>query len=263
MARFVTFASGSSGNCALLSDGETHILLDAGISARSIKNCLAQFSLTPGDLTAVLLTHEHTDHICGVGTLAKYFDIPLYATVGTTGALRQKFPRAAEQVTSFTAGESFSLGGVLVESFRTPHDAAESCGYRIYLESGRSLALATDLGYVPENVLSALYGAETVLLESNHDVEMLRSGPYPYPLKQRILGERGHLSNDLGGETAMTLVESGTETVILGHLSRQNNTPSVALETVTETLRRGGAEPGRDLDLSVAPAMDVSRTYTV
>ena len=261
MAWYRVFASGSSGNCSLVSDGKTNILIDAGISARRIKSCLSELGLTPDELTAILITHEHSDHVCGLQTLEKYYDIPVFASVGTIGALRRKMPDTMEGAYYFTPGQSFYVESVLVSTFRTPHDAAESSGFKLELENGRSMAVATDLGYMPESVLNSIAGAETVLLESNHDIQMLRYGPYPPQLKERILGERGHLSNDISGETAARLVSCGAERVILAHLSRENNTPETAMKTVEEKLRICGMTPGRDVYLEVASPEDMSGEY--
>lgn len=261
MAWFRTLASGSSGNCCLFSEGKTNILIDAGISARRIKRAIGEFGIAPEDITAILLTHEHADHIGGLATLEKYYEIPIYASVGTTGALRMKLPGVVDMVRSFTPGDRLEINGAEISTFRTPHDAAESCGFRIFSESGRSVAVATDLGYVPDSVLRAISGAETVLLESNHDLFMLRYGHYPPYLKERIGGERGHLSNDCCGETAASLVKSGAGTIILGHLSRENNTVSKALGTVGEVLKASGVNPRLDLQLDVAPADEPGAEY--
>ena len=261
MAWFRTLASGSSGNCCLFSEGKTNILIDAGISARRIKRAIGEFGIAPEDITAILLTHEHADHIGGLATLEKYYGIPVYASVGTTGALRMKMPGVVDMVRSFTPGDRLEINGAEISTFRTPHDAAESCGFRVFSESGRSVAVATDLGYVPDSVLRAISGAETVLLESNHDLFMLRYGHYPPYLKDRIGGERGHLSNDCCGETAASLVKSGAGTIILGHLSRENNTVSKALGTVGEVLKASGVNPKLDLQLDVAPADEPGAEY--
>lgn len=253
MTSFRTLASGSSGNCSLFSDGKTNILIDAGISARRIKKAVAEFGMGLEDITAILLTHEHGDHIGGLATLEKYYEIPIYASVGTTGALRAKLPGIISAVNSFTPGEHILLNGVDISTFRTPHDAAESCGFRVFSSRGQSVAVVTDLGYVPDSVVRAVSGAETVLLESNHDLFMLKYGHYPTYLKERIGSERGHLSNDCCGAAAVELVKSGTKNIILGHLSRENNTVSKARNTVAEILKNGDVMAD-DVRLDVAPA---------
>lgn len=261
MAIFCTIASGSSGNCALLSDKNTHILIDAGISMRRIKNALSGFCLTPEELSAIIITHDHSDHISGLEMMVKYYDVPVYATAATGRRLLQSLPRLRGRLNLFEPGGGFELDEVYINSFRTPHDAAESVGYAISVSSGSVLGFATDLGYVPESVMAALSRSKVLVLEANHDVEMLCRGKYPRFLKERILGEYGHLSNDSCGEAAVRLAQSGMEVLVLAHLSRENNTPGLAEIAVKERLSAAGAVVGRDLRLDVAPAFEPGKQY--
>lgn len=248
--RIVTFASGSTGNCSLISDGGANILLDAGISARRTESCLADCGLSPRDLCGVLITHEHSDHISGLPVLTKkYPDLRVYAPSLLCSALRRAVPSLEPSLNYIPVGESFTLGGLSVRAFRTPHDAAFSVGYRF--ESDVSLAFATDTGCVTDEMLTGLTGADIALIESNHDLDMLRDGPYPYPLKRRILSENGHLSNDDCAKLALSLAKSGTKHIIIGHLSRENNRPELALGTVESALC------GLDVRVSVAPMKDI------
>ena len=241
------FASGSSGNCLLLSDGGTHILIDAGISMRRVKSALACAGLTIQDIGGVLITHEHSDHISGLESLVKGRTIPVCAPHTVAARLLGAKPSLQEHLQVIPVGEPFSLGSLRVTAFHTSHDTDESVGYRI--EGEGVYAHATDTGCVTEGMRAGLLGADTVLLESNHDEDMLRYGPYPFYLKKRILSDRGHLSNAACAAFARELAESGTRRIILGHLSRENNTPGKAM---AET---GAALLGTDTELYCAPVL--------
>ncbi len=234
------FASGSSGNCLLVSDGGTHILIDAGISMRRIQTSLARCSLAWQDLTGVLITHEHSDHISGLPMLLKYHPMPVCAPHTVASRLLGQLPQAADLLRIIPVGEAFPLGEMTVMAFHTPHDTDESVGYR--LAGSAVYAHATDTGSVTEELLRGLSGADTVLIEANHDERMLRDGPYPFYLKKRILSARGHLSNGDCALLARTLAEQGTRRIILGHLSRTNNRPELALSAVRAALEGTSAE---------------------
>lgn len=238
--RLTVFASGSSGNCLLLSGGRTNILIDAGISTRRIASMLGECCLTLQDIGGVLITHEHSDHISGLKTLVKRTSCPVYAPRTVASRLRGMLPELDERLEVIPVGEDFSIAGLTVRAFHTPHDTPESVGYRVSCEG--VFAIATDMGCVTDEVRENLRGADTVLIESNHDEEMLRFGPYPPMLKRRILSDHGHLSNENCATLARELAESGTRTIILGHLSRQNNTPSAALRTAEAALAGTGTE---------------------
>lgn len=253
-----TLASGSEGNCLLLSDGITHLLVDAGISARRIKTSLGQLGLSPDDLSAILITHEHSDHICGLRTLCKHHDIPLYASAPTARQLSYRIAGIEPLLRPVTAEEQFTVGTLSVRVFATSHDAACSVDYRIDSRFG-SVGVLTDTGYVTESASAALQGVDLLVLESNHDVEWLRSGPYPYYLKERILSNEGHLSNDTAAVFAVQMANSGTREIVLAHLSKENNTPVRALDTVQLALRADG----HDIPVSVAPRSELSRVYRV
>ena len=228
------FASGSSGNCLLLSDHETHILIDAGISVRRITSDLARAGLTWREIEGVLITHEHSDHILALKTLIRHEKTPIFAPRTVANRLRGMFPGIEEQLVEIPVGPSFSLGRLRIRAFHTPHDTDESVGYRV--EGTGIFALATDMGEVTEEIWNGLSGAHTVLLESNHDVERLRLGPYPASLKLRILSSHGHLSNADCAALARRLAENGTRRLILGHLSRENNSPALALDAAGAAL---------------------------
>lgn len=246
----------------LVSYESTHILIDTGISMRRTVLSLRELGLEPSDLSGILITHEHSDHVKGLINLTKHFAVPVYAAHQTAKALISSTPELCGAISAFDSGGSFGVGSVEVHSFRTPHDTPESVGYRL-CAGNRSFALVTDLGYVPGSVLEAVGGCEAVVLEANHDVEMLKHGKYPPFLKKRILGDRGHLSNEVGAQLAMALVESGTRRLVLAHLSRDNNTPELAFSSVNSHLRCGGAVLGRDFEMSVAPRDAMGIRYSL
>lgn len=262
MLQLHTLASGSSGNALLVSGGGSHILIDAGISCRRITTALKGLGIDPADLSAVLVTHEHSDHVSGIATLVKKLPVKVYASAGTARQLAYRIPFRPEQLMAFGAGAEFDLGPFHCASFSTPHDAADSVGYTVELEGSR-LAVATDLGYVTDTVRRAVLGADTVVVESNHDVDWVNCGPYPYYLKQRILGDRGHLCNEDGALLAAQAVEAGARTVVLAHLSRENNTPARAYDVACRSLSARGIDPERDVRLVVARPDQVSPPLTV
>ena len=260
MVSFTTLASGSSGNAALVSCGSTHILLDAGVSARRITMGLRALGVEPGELRAVLVTHEHHDHVSGLPVLTKKLSVPILATPATCRCLEQKAPGLTSLLRAQEAGTGVQLGELWVQSFPTPHDAAGSVGYSISGDGGR-VVLCTDLGYVTPEVKDAVRGCDLLVCETNHDVEWLRSGPYPYVLKQRVLGDRGHLSNEAGAELAAMAVSAGARTVILAHLSQENNTPARARAAVCRRLEEMGCDPERDIRLTVAPRSELGPLF--
>ena len=249
-----TFASGSEGNALLISGGETHILVDAGISCRRIKQSMAQLGLGLADIAGILITHEHSDHMAGLATLTRQCGAPVYATAATGRQLCYRIAGLEPVLHQVAPGDVFHLGDVKVTVFPTSHDSADSVDYRLD-GCGGSVGVMTDTGYVTDEAAQALAGAALLVLESNHDVDWLKSGPYPYVLKQRILGDRGHLSNDAAARFARQMAEGGTKQFVLAHLSRENNTPQRALETVRQAVAAFGAA------VNVAPRGEVSRAY--
>lgn len=230
-----TLASGSAGNCTLISQGDTHILVDAGISCRRIATALRELGLGLEDLTGICITHEHTDHISGLATLTKKHRVPIYTTGGTGRQLCYRIAFLEDLIHDFQPGAQFSVGGLTVETFPTLHDTAQPCGFA--LSNGeKKAAVVTDLGIVTDAVMKGIQGTDVLVVESNHDVECLKSGPYPYYLKERILGDRGHLSNEAGAALARTAAQAGAHTIILAHLSAENNTPAMARNAAERAL---------------------------
>ena len=245
--RLHVFASGSGGNCLLVEDGDARLLIDAGISRRRVTAALASLGCAMEQIGGVLITHEHSDHISGLESLAKGTQFPVFAPHTVAARLEGALPSLSERLRVIPVGEPFSLGSLRITAFHTSHDTDESVGYRI--EGSGIYAHATDTGCVTEEMRRFLRGADTVLLESNHDEEMLRYGPYPFYLKKRILSARGHLSNANCAAFARELAESGTKQIILAHLSRENNTPRKALECTSLALE------GMNTRLCCAPVL--------
>ena len=262
MLTVTTLASGSSGNAALVSCGRTHILLDAGISTRRITAGLRELGVAPEKLTAILVTHEHHDHISGLPVLTKKVRCPILASPATGRQLCYKVPFVDDLVRGQEPGTGVQVGELWVESFATPHDAAGSVGYTI-TGDGCRMALCTDLGFVTEEVSRTVCGCDLLICETNHDEDWVKSGPYPYYLKQRVLGDRGHLCNEAGAELAARAVQAGARALLLAHLSAENNTPSRARNVVARRLAAMGADPERDLSLAVAPRGETGPTYVL
>ena len=250
--RFSPLFSGSSGNATYVGCDDAHLLIDAGVSGTRVTQELQKVGVDPSALTAILVTHEHADHVKGIGILSRKYDLPIYATEGTWRELYNKIGNIAEKnMRIFTPGEDFFLGSINITPFSTPHDAAEPVMYTFEL-NGAKLAIATDLGCVRDSWLKYVSGAAAVLLESNYDPDMLKAGPYPYDLKKRILSRHGHLSNDDAGEVAVELVKQGARQIILGHLSKENNFPDLAMRSCELILQQAGIIPHTDVRLSIA-----------
>ena len=249
---FAPLASSSSGNALLAVSGQTRLLVDAGISLRRLTAALSAFDIKPEDLTAVLITHEHSDHVSGLPLLAARTSVPIYTSRGTAAALAAKTPALSVRLRAFASGDSFEAASAGVETFSTPHDTPDSVGYILHLDSFRA-AVVTDLGHVPDWLPGRLAGTEAILLESNHDIGLLRAGGYPAFLKRRISGDRGHLSNEHASRAAILCARSGTKHIVLGHLSRENNRPDLAYSTTYDALTAAGVRVGRDVTLEVAP----------
>ncbi len=238
--KLCTLYSGSRGNAAYLECGGVHLLIDAGKSARALKNALAEIGRTPDDIDAILITHEHCDHISVLENPVGLSDIPIHAAGGCAEKLSMHpSPYIQRNLVSHPPFFTLTLGDVTVTSFVTPHDSAGSVGYRIEWQEGEirhSIGYATDVGYLSDEVLTGLSGCEAVVIEANHDVEMLMDGPYPYHLKRRILSRRGHLCNTDCATLAATLAERGTRAFLLAHLSEKNNDPAIAYDEVLSVL---------------------------
>lgn len=234
MFKFCSLFSGSSGNCLLVESDNSKVLIDAGGSAKKIIDALSLVGVVPEDLKAIVVTHEHSDHVKSLGTLSKKFNIPVFANMETWNAMpEQKAKIFAENQKTFTVNKDFEILDLKFSPFNIPHDAANPCGFNIFHDN-QKISIATDLGHITPEVMSHLEKSRFALLESNYDLNVLKCSKYPYALKQRISGPLGHLSNDTSGKVISKLVDSGLKNVLLGHLSKENNFPELAYKTVAE-----------------------------
>ena len=253
--RFASIASGSSGNCIYTGSDHTHLLIDAGISAKKIDQGLRELGLSGSDVSGILITHEHTDHICGLGVLLRKYQIPVYATERTIKRILATSSLGAmprELFCPICPDEPFEIGDLSVDPIRISHDAADPCAYRIDHE-GKVAAVMTDLGEYSEYTVNRLHRLDVLLLEANHDIRMLETGPYPYYLKQRILGARGHLSNESAGHLLCEVLHDDMRHIFLGHLSKENNYPDLAYQSVNVEISLGDCPyKGSDFPITVA-----------
>ncbi len=254
MLRYCSLFSGSSGNCTYVGTADGGLLIDAGVSAKRIENAMREREIEPKSIRAVLVTHEHSDHVAGLRVLCKRYGWPVLASEGTLDALTEGDKVAADHPLYVLEDDrTVSVAGLGVTPFATPHDSRHCLGFCVEGAS-RRLAVATDMGYFPHSVAERLAGCQLVHIESNHDLEMLRCGPYPYSLQCRIRGEGGHLSNGACAAALPDLVRAGAVRLVLAHLSEHNNTPQLALDTAVAALAQAGIEAGRDCLLWVATA---------
>ncbi len=261
MLRAATLASGSSGNCAVVSDGRVHILIDAGISTRRISQGLKGLGIELRHIAGVLITHEHIDHVAALPVLCRQTGAPLYTAEGTAFALCGKWGGLEERFRVFEPGQRFAVQGLEVGAFATSHDCARPVGYWV-TDGRRKMALCTDTGLITPEAREGVRGAHTLIGEFNYDPEMLRKGPYPLHLQDRIRGSRGHLSNEMGAELAAWAAQQGTTRVVLAHLSQENNTPGTALAAAERTLGALGLGSG-DVELISAPRNESTGWFEV
>lgn len=252
MAKIVPLFSSSRGNSYYIKGNDEAILVDAGRNCKQIELSLLQNEIDTRSIKAVFVTHEHTDHCSALKVFAKRYDLPIYASKGTLEALVNggKVDKNARLV---EIQDEVTLGDTLIKRVATSHDATESCGYHITTADGRKCAVVTDTGFLTSDALTALKNSNAVVIESNHDVDMLKRGPYPYILKQRVLSMTGHLSNVDCAKVLPQLVESGVTHFVLSHLSQENNTPRIALDTSVATLNTFGAMRDSDYTIMTAP----------
>ena len=258
----VSIASGSSGNCIYIGSDNTHLLVDAGISNKRIQEGLNDIGLTGSDVTGILVTHEHSDHIKGLGVLSRKYHLPIYGTKETLDEIA-----ACKTLGTFDTGllspiepdVDFQIGDLTLEPFSIHHDAANPVAYRVSHER-TSVAVATDMGHYDQYVIDHLKDLDALLLEANHDVNMLETGPYPYYLKRRILGDHGHLSNENAGRLLNYILNDKLKYVLLGHLSKENNYEALAYETVRFEIDQGDTPyKAKDFPIEVAKRDEMSQ----
>lgn len=257
MALFTTLYSGSSGNCALVRNGDKYLLIDMGKSCRTTLTALKQLDLPVSNCEGILITHEHSDHVAGLDTFLKHHNVPVYGRVETLEMLESRgtLPPAIDAVA--IGGRVEDVGGFGVEAFPTSHDVP-CCGYRIQTPDDHKMALATDLGVLTPVVQQKLAGCDLVALEANYDAFSLHGGPYPYHLKVRIASDRGHLDNRACAAEVLDLIQDGCKKFALCHLSQTNNSPELALTTVYNVLLSAGVQPGRDVLIQAQTRNDLS-----
>ena len=264
--RMCSIASGSSGNCIYIGSGSSHILIDAGISGKRVEAGLKDLDLKGTDVNGILITHEHSDHIRGLGVLARKYEIPIYATPGTAAAIRGMDGLGKIEEGLFVeigADASFFIGDLKISPFRISHDAAEPVAYKISHGKQKG-AVVTDLGVYDDYIVEHLRDMDILFLEANHDVNMLEVGPYPYPLKRRIMGARGHLSNETSGKLLCRILHDNLKAIVLSHLSKENNLPELAYETVrTEVTMSELPYKGGDFPLYVAKRSELSEAICI
>ena len=236
MFRFCSLYSGSSGNSLLVQTSNTKILIDAGESSKKISTALSNLEIEPSSIDAILITHEHFDHIKGLGTFSKKYNVPVFANNKTWDAILKQTDKIEEKnINKFTIEENFEIGDLKIHPFKIPHDAVNPCGFNI-IHNNEKISIATDIGHMTSNIAHKLEDSSFVLLEANYDPEILKCSPYPYLLKQRIAGPNGHLPNLEAAKTISFLMNSGLKEVSLGHLSKENNFPELAYKTVVNEL---------------------------
>ncbi len=251
MARFLPLFSSSSANSCFVGSGNSGVLVDAGASGLKTINALAEKSIAPADIKAILVTHEHSDHIKGLSAMIKYTKAPVVASAETLSAI-EKHCNLPKDTVLTEINDEFALEDIRIGRFATSHDCVGSSGYCFNMPDGSKISVCTDLGIVTDTVRQSLYGSNLIYIESNHDIKMLKSGPYPPELKLRILSDKGHLSNISCAAELPRLLESGTTRFILAHLSQHNNLPKLAESTAVASLGDIGAKRNEDYILSAA-----------
>lgn len=248
--KFCSLYSGSSGNSVLVSSGNTSILVDAGLAGKTIESAMTAIGEDLSEVKGILISHEHSDHIKGAGILSRKYNIPIYANERTWDAMERTVGKISESNKRLINGEA-TIGGFAVRTFRVPHDAACCIGFTIEDTSGKKVSTVTDVGVFTEEIKRNIKDSDIILIESNHDIEMLKFGPYPYELKRRVLSEIGHLSNEDCGKAITEILGGFERKIILGHLSGTNNVPELAMKTVEDVLRMKGVAIGENRDLTL------------
>ena len=251
MLNFCSLYSGSSGNCLFVESENTKLLIDAGVSLKKIEQGLESLGITPSTLDGILVTHEHSDHIKSLGSLSKKFDLPVYANSETFDAMPTQSDKiSSKNINKFRVNESFSIKDIEINSFSIPHDASNPCGFTIS-NSNDKISIATDIGHMNNEILKKLEGSKFLLIEANYDLNVLKCSKYPFNLKQRIAGPNGHLPNEVAGKVINYLIHDNLNSAMLGHLSKENNFPELAYQTVIDEIMAAGTNLN-NINISVA-----------
>lgn len=259
---FCSLYSGSSGNSTFISSLNSKILIDAGLSGKHIENALKAINEDPSSIDGIFVTHEHIDHIKAVGVLSRRYDIPIYASEGTWKSMKRSLGKVKDENIKVICKNSIEVKDMEICPFDLPHDASEPFGYSVK-SMGKVVTVATDIGYITQEMEERLKESDIILLESNHDVELLKMGPYPYTLKRRILSKHGHLSNEDCGKGIIGIYKGKPIKVILGHLSSTNNFPELAIKTVVDIVEESKIMNNKDIFISLADRHNPSAYTTI
>ncbi len=265
MFRLCPIASGSSGNCTFIEAGDTRLLVDAGISGKKVIEGLTTIDIDPSTINAIFITHEHIDHIKGVGIYSRKFNVPIYTTHKTWDKMiddKSLGKLKEENIFRIEKNAPMNIGELTITPYPIPHDAVDPVGYK-FDYNGKRIIVTTDLGEIDDEMMENLKGVNGILLEFNHDINMLKAGGYPYALKQRILGRNGHLNNDDAARVLANIYHKDLNWAVLGHLSQDNNVPELAYLTAVQALKEKNIEIGEDIEVYVAKRHEVSKMFEV
>lgn len=247
--KFCSLFSGSSGNCQYIKTDKASILVDAGLSGKKIQEAMSSIDEKPEDLKGIFITHEHSDHIKGVGILSRRFNLPIYANEKTWNTMLPSLGKIKEENIRII-DDIVELEDIVIQTFNISHDAADPIGYKIF-NKDKKISLLTDTGCITPSMKKHINNSDLLLIEANHDEDMVLIGSYPWPLKKRVLSEKGHMSNELAGNTLCEILTKGTETVLLGHLSKENNFPELAYKTVENILKSNNIPINKGISLNM------------
>lgn len=261
--KFCSLVSGSSGNCQYVETENAKLLIDAGLSGIRIQKALESIEVDPKNIDAILVTHEHSDHVKGVGILSRRFNLPIYANNNTWESMKKDMGKINdENIKIFKTGEKFNIEDVVVEPFNIHHDASEPVGYCLYHDKTK-ISLLTDTGHVDNDIKCKVKNSNLLLLEANHNVQMVETGSYPWSLKRRILGENGHLSNETAGKIIADVYTDDLKIILLAHLSQENNFPELAYETVKGIMNESGISTDKKVQLDMTYRNKTTKVYTL
>ena len=262
MLKFRSLYSGSTGNSLYVESENTKILVDSGVSMKKLTTALTTNNVKLEDIDAIIVTHEHSDHVQSLGMISSKYNIPVFANEKTWDAMPKQRDKISDTNQKFFVSyEKFEIGDLIIDPFSIPHDAVDPCGFNI-MNNKDKISIATDIGHMTKEIVDKLDGSSFVLLESNYDPEILKSGKYPYYLKTRILGPNGHLPNEMAGKTIAYLLKGSLKQVMLGHLSKENNFPELAYQTVIEKLIQSNFDEN-SIRISVASRIEPSKIIAV
>lgn len=262
--QFCSLASGSSGNCQYVGTKDTKLLVDAGLTGKYIKNALDNIDIDIKGIDGLLVTHEHNDHIKAIGVLMRRYNIPLFVNERTWDMMKDKIGKIDEDSVRFLNDyNEFYIGDIAIKPYSISHDASDPIGFSFIKDKGK-ISIATDLGYINEEIINQIKDSDLLVIEANHDVEMVKVSKYPWFLKKRILSEVGHLSNETAGEIVSEVVQNGNvNNVVLAHLSKENNFPELAYETVKNIVEEKNIKVGLDINLDLTYRDRISRVYNI